>query len=627
MRTALFTAGVNYARREEKNSVVGFPSSTDITEAYTGLFGWRPEGFPSLDLRFVRTNSFDKERLVRDDTDNLLTILSQYEPGRGVGLQYRGSYSNHKARLDDLESTSWNHDARVTYDGKFLGDRGAVSTSYEITRRSTEVASGGSGEVSFPLVPFAGLSSTDDTPSEGAVDPNPALIDGNTTAGAGVNIGLPPVGGDTKPRNIGLDFFVGTEMNELFIYVDRDIPAEIAASFSWDIYTSQDNLNWSLQASLVTAVFVPFQNRFEIRFPGVQTRYIKVVVNPLSLAVPGASGFPDIFVTEMQALLTQAAADVAKKVESTTHNLSLDGRVRLLNTPGLYYEASYFLVETVGAGTSKIWALSNGLSLSHRFSRVFAGSARFAREDSFERLGTTHAYVYSALINATPLPTLSHSLTFSGRTEENPEGSQNSNGVVLYTAAELYRGISVNGSWGLTLGSSTDLGIERTARSTLLNIGASLTPNPRLSIGLNYSSTNTITKGGGLPETSLPNSRADVTVTFRPFPLLYLVGSWGWVDQLDRKTTVQNYNISWTPFPGGQLQCALTYTENIQSGSTTNPGLLSDLSGKVRILLGSVRWNITPKSYLQVSYQVTDGSSVTSRNKITILETTLRVFL
>jgi len=50
--------------------------------------------------------------------------------------------------------------------------------------------------------------------------------------------------------------------------------------------------------------------RFEIRFTNITARYIKAVVAPLSIATPFASGFPTIFVTELQAELRRAATEV-----------------------------------------------------------------------------------------------------------------------------------------------------------------------------------------------------------------------------------------------------------------------------------------------------------------------------
>jgi hypothetical protein len=634
MRTPLFTATVNYSRLEQKNEATGSSSLTNVTEAYNAIFGWRPDRLPSLDMRYTRTNIYDTKRQFVDNTDDLFTLLSQYEMTNGVGLMYRGTYSDHKAKLDQLESTTWTHDGRVTYDGKFLGGRGSIGASYEITKRSTEVVASGSGEVSFPLTPFGGLSSVNDTPTLGALDPNPALIDGNTAASAGINIGLPPLGGDTKPRNIGLDFFADTEVNEIFIYVDRDLPSDtpdIAGSFSWQIYTSQDNLNWSLRTPLIKAVFVHFQNRFEIRFPSVKARYVKVVVSPLSLAVPGSSAFPDIFVTEMQAFITQSAADITHAIDTTTHNVALDGKMRLLDIPTLYFESTYYLAKSTGAVSSKTSSWTNGLTLSHRFNPVFSGSARVAREDDSqggENPQNSYSYIYSASINAVPLPTLSHNLAFSGRIDNNPDGELKTNSVYLQNTAELYRGISVYAGAGYTIANSTSLGIETTVKNTLVNVGASVVPNPKLLLYANYYSSSSKQKGTGRPESTLPNSTANIGLSYRPFPLLYFVTSWSWVEQQDRTMTLQNYNISWTPFPSGQLQCGFTYTENIASSTTNGQSLLSAINGKVRILLGTVRWNITQRSYLQVSYQVTDNNSENAgSSKIKIFETVFRVFL
>ncbi|MDA8103851.1 MAG: hypothetical protein M0Z71_00570 [Nitrospiraceae bacterium] len=613
LRTPLYTAGVNYTRRETKNSVADLPSTTDVNEAYSAILGWRPDGFPSFDMRYVHTNTFDKEHLVRDNADDFFSLQSQYDPVRGVGLRYRGTYDDSKEKLQELETKNLTNDVRIIYDGKFLRDRATVSASYEITTRSTEIITSGQGEVDFQIFPFSGLSSIDDTPLQGVLDPNPALIDGNLTAAAGINIGLPQVGGDTKPRNIGLDFVANTEVNELFLYVDRELPAEVAASFSWDVYISPDNLNWTLWSPLVKAQYDAFRNRFEIGFQNVQTRYIKVVVNPLSPAVLGATQFPNILVTEMEAYIRRAAEGVKGKIKSTTHNVGLDGRYRLLDDPLLYYEVSYFLIQQTGVISSKISTLSNGFSVSKRLSRVFSGNARIAREDSVDRLGNTHAYVYSAALNATPLKTLSHSLTFSGRNETNPQGKLDRNSIFLYNSADLYTGISLYASGGL--GFST-LETGRKQDSTILNGGTNIVPNRYLSLNLNYASTVTDETGGGLPEASFTTRRTDVGVTCRPFPLLYLVASWGWVTDMDRKMTLQNYGVNWTPFVDGQLQFSFAYNENLQS----------DINGKVKNLLAAVRWNITQRSYLDVAYQVIDTSSVTETAKANIFSTTLRIY-
>ena len=105
-------------------------------------------------------------------------------------------------------------------------------------------------------------------------------------------------------------------------------------------------------------------------------------------------------------------------------------------------------------------------------------------------------------------------------------------------------------------------------------------------------------------------------VTYRPFPLLYLVASWSWVTEIDKKMALQNYGVNWTPFVDGQLQFNFAYNENLES----------DINGKVRNMLAGVRWNITRRSYLNVAYQVIDTASITENTKGNILSTTLRVY-
>ena len=115
----------------------------------------------------------------------------------------------------------------------------------------------------FFLSAASSLSQT--RPRLGALAPNAALIDGNLTASAGIDIGLPPLGGNLQPRNIGLDFLNPVQVNDLQVWVDRTLTPVVAASFSWDIYTSADNLTWTLYQTVFPATFGPFQNRFDIQ--------------------------------------------------------------------------------------------------------------------------------------------------------------------------------------------------------------------------------------------------------------------------------------------------------------------------------------------------------------------------
>jgi hypothetical protein len=225
---------------------------------------------------------------------------------------------------------------------------------------------------------LAGLSVLDDTPADGALDQNPALIDGNLTVSAGVNIGLPPLGGDTRRRNLGLDFLAVQEFNSLLVWLDRDLPFEIASAYSWDIYTSADNLSWTLYTTVPSAPFGHFLNRFEISFPAVRTRYIKVVTRPLSAAVIIPPGFANpnlIFITEVQAFLNRPVQDFRGSTTRIFQNYTLDVKTRLLNAPTLYHDFNSYYTE-IGPDGRRRYNISNGLFFSHSFTPILSPTPR-----------------------------------------------------------------------------------------------------------------------------------------------------------------------------------------------------------------------------------------------------------
>ncbi len=614
LNSPLYTAGAGYNRREEMLKSTGAPSLTTVNENYNAVLGWRPEGFPSLDMRLTRTNTFDKEHSLQDITRDLLLFNSRYAQIKGLALSYQASYNKSKDKLTAFETLQLTHNGRATYSSVFLNKKVSLYTSYNITRQETETLTAGAGAVDFQAFPFAGLSSIDDTPVEGTLDPNSALIDGNFIAGSGINIGVSPIGGDARPRNMGLDLAVETEINTIFVWVDRELPAQIAQSFSWGIYISSDNLNWSLRQTVFPAQFGPFENRFEINFTNVTTRYIKVVVRPLTQAaailVPNFQNPDRIFVAELQAFIRRPAEEVKGKITRTSHVYNLNTRARLLDSPSLFYDFSYLYTSTEPPFASR-YSFSNGLFLAHRLSRVFSGSARVAREDSKETIGERVAYVYSASITAVPLKTLNHSLVYSGRIQEIAGKFSDTNSVFLHNTAELYKGINTTISGGLSF-ATTETGEKR--KSSILTFGTGIIPHPVLSLNINYSSTQTVTTDADREKTST-SSRGDVSIAYNPFSALYLFASMGMTNENAKTNINQNYSVNWSPFPDGDLQFNFMYTESYESGDDR----------KNRLISPSARWRISSRTFLDISYLVQKSEAVSQTADSRIFNANLRM--
>lgn len=608
LQSPLYTAGMGYSRREERTKVEDSPSVTLVNEEYNGILGWRPEGFPSFDLYLKRMNRFDEREQFQDTTEDTLNLITKYS-FKGLDLNYRGTYTDILNKMIDLDTKQQVHNGRVTYSDAFFDRRVSLHTTYNGTYQQTETVSKGRGAVQFPIFPFEGLSTLDNTPVDGALLLNPALIDGDLGTSSGIDLveDLPLVG-DFR-RNIGLNLLNVTEVNSLLVWVDRDV-STIAGSFLWDIYISSDNLNWTLWAGPFTAPFGPFQNRFEVNFPNVSTRYIKVVTTPLA---PRPFGFPNVFVTEIQAFLNRPAEDVEGKTTNASHTYNLDVRTRIFDVPLLFYELNYFF-NRVEPSSEQRYNLSNALSLNHRLSEKLVGSARVGVENGKEKDEKRLAYVYSASLTADPLRRLHHSLVLSGRTEEIDDRPNDTYSAFLYNTAQLYDGIDVNLNGGVNF---TKRETEEKTRDFVINVGANIVPHRAVVFVLNYSDKMSNQWGGETGSGSTYTRILDMSVNYNPFRALNLFASWQIVAEKHQDIdTTQNYALNWSPFPDGALQFNFAYNENLRSQD----------NGKERVMTPSIRWNITRRSYLDVSYQIIRTETDLQKTDSKALGTNLKIF-
>jgi hypothetical protein len=614
LNNPLYKASVGYYRRQETVDPEDGEKVTLINDDYIATLDWRPEGLPTFETQFIRRNTYDKDELIQNATQDSAILTSRYAY-KGLDLRYVGTYNNQKNHLVDLETRTLTHFGRIVYSDSFLDRRINFYTTYEINRQETKIsAEDTGGEVDFQVFPISGLSSLDSTPLDGPLLSNPALIDGNLVVSAGINIGLPPIGGDSSGRNIGLDFFVPTEVNKILVWVDRELPSDIANSFSWNIYTSSDNLNWAFHATASPAPFGPFQNRFEIKFSGATARYVKVVTNPLSAIIPGSSAFPNIFITEIQAFARKPVAEVRnQKITQTTHNYNLDVRSRILNIPTLYHELNYIYFRQEPDGKLR-YTLSNALSVDHRFSPILTGRGRVAFEYGEEEKEKRKAYLYNASLNATPLRTLRNSLVVSGLFEDIGGNSNNNNSIFLYNTAELYKGLDVSLDGGYSF-SNRDTGEKiKDARVSLVT---TIIPHPTMNMTFDYSYTNTRQSGGDRPGSSTYTQRGDFTVTYNPLRTLFLVASIELTAAKGEDTIItQEYGLNWSPFPDGALRFQISYNENYRTEDRL----------KERIFTPSIRYDITKRSYIDFSYQLLRSKSNTQTTESNLFSTSLKIF-
>ncbi len=611
LRSPLAFGEIGWDRTEEAARTDDLARQTLTRDTFLAIAGWNPMELPSVRLELYRTEDRDGARAFEDRTESAVRLISEYEPIDSTRLYYRGALERIEDRVEGTEFRTVTHNGQAYFSDVYFDDRWEIGGSWNSTYLQTSVEASGTGEILFAVLPIGGLYALDDTPDEGLLDPAPLVADGNTLVGTAVNLGLVPPAGDDRPRNFGVDLGTERDVNVLRVWIDRDLPFEISSTFSWEVWTSDDARFWSRAAIVPTAPFGPFDNRFELRFPGVLARYVKVVVRPLAPTVPDAISWPTILVTELEPLLARSAAAFEEEVSDTRHLAQATSRVRILERPGLYYETTYFLVTSTRGTTS--WTLSNGLSARHRFNDVWGVSARFSREDGLDQDRDRTAYVYSAAVTADPLETLRHSLVVSGYVDETGGFTSENHGVVLNTTALLYEGVDLNLLFGTSYNETTD---GATNDAFLIGAGATLIPHPTVTVTLRYDDRDaTVTPEAG-PSRPDRTRSGEAAVAYNPLPSVYFYASRRKeerTDQVDR--TVDSFAVSWSPFPGGSLQLSISYNET----------RYSDLDEVNRILVPFARWNISPRSYFEIAYQSLDRESDFARLEDDLVTATLRI--
>lgn len=609
----VFAPGIGYFRREDRSRTAGLSNVKLVNDEFAGYLSWNPVGGPRSDFQFLRTHTYDDDRAFQDVTKDFGTLVSNYTYG-SLGAHYRGAYLRTDDKRHAVETTQVAHGGRLDYSAALLAKRLLWNATYNVNYQDLKTAAQGSGgEVEFPLTPYRALSAVSDTPVTARLTENGALSDGNLTAGAGIDLGVPATPVEAQARNIGLDFLNPTQINRFLVWVDRSLPIEVANAFSWEIYSSSDNITWKREASVPLAPFGAFENRFEIDFPRITARYVKVVTRPLSVVVPDSGRYADILVTEIQPFVRRRAGEVSSRLTNTTHLVNTDVRFRILDAPQLYYEG-FYLYNGPDAFDQSTDTLSNGLSLHHAFSRVLSAYGRVAREQGSEPRGRRTATVSNATVTVEPIPTWRSSLLYTGLDERIAGLPNRRHGVFLQNAAQPYRGVDILFGFGWN---STEWETGEIARDRLLNLSGTIVPRQHVSLTFSYDDTTTRRSGTftGAPRTHVRRSYGAVVVD--PVRTLHLVLGGEVIAVSGQRTrTTLDIGANWAPFPDGKLQLIFA----------SNDALRALEFGRERSTLGAVRWNISRRSYVDVSYQRTRSEFIVQTTESRVFSVTVRMF-
>lgn len=626
-----FPVNLGYQRREQRSESNGVVSPTQIMESYSASLGWKPLELPPWGLQYLKTNLYDKERTLTDTSADSFQWGTNYTPVAGFDFSYQGSYLRNEDHLVLSESDFLSHSGRVSYAGQFFKNRVSLASSYNVAVSTNSFSNAGQGVNLAPVLALNGALFGVTSPTSPVRVDSGSLAPSTNTFNVNIISAVPPLPGTQD--NFGLDFARPVSVSTLYLPVVSGAfsrpsnLSRVAGLFPWSIYTSDDNLTWTLSQAITTPSFGPDPIGasdtvgFILNLTPVTKRYVKVVVTPVQrsdlapfLPIPDIDP-SSVTVAGLQAFSVQSQG--ARTSSSLGGSYALSASARILDNPNLNYEMNFSLNHGSSEGTSSMsYNLSNGLSASHRFNEVFSGMARLSyNTSSTQGSPATNTFNASAALTAAPLPTLSHSLVYSSQIGYTGSQIISSNSLFINNTMQLYRGAALLVSAGFS--ESTDPA-GRTSDSTILNAGLSLSPHRTVNLNINYGQTASKATGGGLPDVSGDARFVASSATYNPFESVYFSGRWALSQQQNQPTsTSQNYVAAWSPFAGGALQLSFSYNDSVSLPQDS----------RERGVSSSVQWAIRPGMTLDTSYVISRSTAPTGNSDLNSLSMTLRIAL
>ncbi len=615
--------GVLYYDRSERSArtladglATSSPTLQSDTVGFSGL--WRPDGLPEVQLLLTHDDRRDEDRRRSDVTTDVGQLQLLYRPDPRVDLRARLLYSDSSDRLNGLDTTAFNEEARASWTEDWLDRRISLYASYLLGGTQSEtVVTGPGGSIRQQRYPLVGLSTVEapppaEMPTRVALKQNPQLVDGDTAAGAGLDIGFGTSPADTAWRDLGAQFADAvTPVNLVYVWVDRPLPAPVAAAFAWEAYRSDDNLVWTPVPLGGPVTFALFQNRFEIPIRDVQAKYLKVVTRPLAVGVTLDDQYRNVLVTEVQ-FFEALPAGTGRRISTFAGQANASSRIQLIRST-LVYDLSVSLAH--GNRRPAIWNTTSALRLNRRLGRILDLGALAERSDGNDpgggHIATTR---WSASLTADPLPTLGASLTYSGDFSQAGIGESLSDAVSLSARATPYRDVNL---FGVAVHNVATDAAGRTRKSDTATAGLSLAPHPRLSLSGSYAASRTVQSGGGQPDAVSTTWRVEGTASFNPVPALSASGgiSYGEIDRVGQ--TLVNVSGTFSPFPGGNLVLSFRYNQYRDS-----------LSDSTSLIFGPyLRWNVRPGMFVETSYTWLDISLPIQETRTRALNARLTLLL
>jgi hypothetical protein len=612
LNNPLHRAGLLYRDTEIDLRTTGQEDSKLFREEVLGRWSWRPVGFPSADLTYQRSHTYDDPE-TRDSITQFFILQNAYE-FREFGFDYTYSRNDIEDEISDSGSLSQVHNGRIGYSNRFLDDRVSIAGGAMLNHRTVELSAGGDVElpVDSPTSVFFLLD--DSKPENNAQDEFTTVDAGNplTTVDIGPD-------GPRSPVSFGLEFATRTDVDRLHVLPSSDDGDTSLASaseihdidpgdFGWQVFSSDDQEEWEEHLNPEVRHLL-VENLFEITIsPGARARYIKVVARPL----PSGRATRKIPISQIRAF-TIADVEAGDKLTDFEQNYDFGVGWNISETSSAAYDVYLNVLESKPSSTERT-RLTNSVSGRRILSPIFTTNARFLRSDTWEsEREHTARNQLAASIRGDYLDTFKQTLSYSGTYDDEEEGWSGTSSIFLRNSADLYRDWSANLDTGFSWRRPTGGGSNT---STTIRLGTSAVPHRRVHLRLDYSI--------GWVEESNQSSQRDQSLNAQGFWLMLdTLRLFAAVSYRDRETGAadekprvsQDYSVSWAPFPDGSVDLSLRYSRSKATEGRDSWTISPEL-----------RWQIARGLLLTVTYSIGTVESVTERSDVETWTGRLRIF-
>jgi hypothetical protein len=446
-------------------------------------WNWASQLVPNLldPLPFVRLfygqsgQSDDEDR--QDDFSQFGGVNSDWNYFDWLGLSYSLNWNKREEKNTDIENESLGHYAKLNTGKIFLQGRLALgfSQSYQKTYQDFSAPVTGDGFALAPVIVSQAAYEEIDDPLTGGLtnDASFLLTDADD----------PPTTLDIDPANDPMNLGVRVDFQQVdAVYLATlEDDSSFASSITWDMYTSNNGIDWQLAAENVLFVYNDIENRFEFEFASQTVRYLKLVADTSSLLPDQITRIESIEAFEK---VFGEGDKITRDSDNSFAQTSFSANYR--PQPGLSLSYNFGYDKTDNSSGIESERISNSGSMSWSPSKYF--STRLNASQSNNELTDnpdTKSRSYSASITSVPLATLSFS--FGAKRSESYEDDDLENArntYSSYTTAQLYDDLSAS----LALNYSTnEKGAGSDNFSSTLSISARLRPTLLLTFNDTYS--------------------------------------------------------------------------------------------------------------------------------------------